>query len=34
MNYLESIDWLIIAVYLVGIIAFGTWFGKIGRAHV
>jgi len=28
MNYLESIDWLIIAVYLAGIIAFGVWIGK------
>src|SRR5881397_3793706 len=27
-QYFESADWLIIAVYLVGIILFGLWFGK------
>src|SRR5437762_8149219 len=26
--YFESADWLVIAVYLVGIILFGLWFGK------
>src|SRR5881296_211446 len=27
-HYFESADWLIIAVYLIGIILFGLWFGK------
>ena len=27
-QYFESADWLIIAVYLIGIILFGLWFGK------
>src|SRR6266496_2364553 len=27
-QYFESADWLVIAVYLVGIILFGLWFGK------
>src|SRR6266536_3620144 len=26
--YFESADWLVIAVYLIGIILFGLWFGK------
>src|SRR5213595_3786175 len=29
--YFESADWLVIAVYLVGIILFGLWFGKDQR---
>lgn len=28
MKHLASSDWLVIGVYLVGIIAFGVWFGK------
>jgi SSS family transporter len=28
MSYLESSAWLVIGVYLAGIIAFGVWFGK------
>jgi len=27
-QYFDSADWLVIAVYLVGIILFGLWFGK------
>src|SRR5438105_3233043 len=27
-QYCESADWLVIAVYLVGIVVFGLWFGK------
>src|SRR5213595_3295269 len=27
-QYFESADWLVIAVYLVGIILFGLWIGK------
>ena len=27
-QYFEAADWLVILVYLVGIIAFGLWFGK------
>src|SRR6058998_1553703 len=27
-QYFESADWLVIAVYLIGIILFGLWFGK------
>src|SRR5881296_1577762 len=27
-HYFETADWLIIAVYLIGIILFGLWFGK------
>src|SRR3989454_12799658 len=30
-QYFESADWLIIAVYLIGIILFGLWFGKDQR---
>ena len=26
--YFESADWLVIAVYLVGIVLFGLWCGK------
>src|SRR6266536_1702132 len=29
--YFESADWLVIAVYLIGIILFGLWFGKDQR---
>ncbi len=28
MNYLSFADWLVIAVYLLGIIGLGVWFGK------
>src|SRR5437763_5924005 len=28
MSYFSSADWLIIAVYLIGIILLGIWFGK------
>src|SRR3989442_2105820 len=27
-QYFESADWLVIAVYLIGIILFGLWIGK------
>src|SRR5438046_1497000 len=30
-QYFDSADWLVIAVYLVGIILFGVWFGKDQR---
>ena len=28
MNYLTTADWLVILLYLGGIIVFGVWFGK------
>ncbi len=30
-QYFEAADWLVIALYLVGIIVFGVWFGKDQR---
>src|SRR5678809_554925 len=31
MEYFNSADWLVIAVYLLGIIGLGLWFGKDQR---
>lgn len=31
-NYFSAADWVVIAVYLVGIIALGVWFGKDQRS--
>src|SRR3954447_24656874 len=31
MNYLSLADWVVIVIYLLGIIALGVWFGKDQR---